>query len=98
MDKGKWANSLPITDVVEINGHSIYILHELEHLGLDPAATKLEMVIFGHTHKPALKEKDSVLYLNPGGAGPRRYTLPPSIAKVLVKEDGLIPEIITINI
>ena len=98
MDKGNWANTLPLTEVVEIHGHFIYILHEIEHLDLDPAAAKFKMVIYGHSHKAELKKKGMVFYLNPGSAGPRRFTLPVTIAKVTVNSGGLIPEIIRINV
>jgi len=98
MDKGKWAEPLPLTDVIEVQDYFIYVLHEIEHLDLDPAAAKFDMVIFGHSHKAELKKKGSVLYLNPGSAGPRRFTLPVTIAKVIVNSDGLIPEIIRLNV
>ena len=97
-DKGKWAETLPLTEGVEVDGHFFYILHEIEHLDLDPVAAKFEMVIFGHSHEPELKEKDSVFYLNPGSAGPHRFSLPVTIAKVIVNAGGLIPEIIMLNV
>lgn len=96
MDQGEWAETLPLTEVVEVHKHFVYILHEIVDLDLDPAAGKFEMVIFGHSHKAELKEKKSVLYLNPGSAGPRRFTLPVTIAKVIVSSDRLIPEIISL--
>jgi hypothetical protein len=97
-DKGKWTEALPLTTGIEIHGHFIYILHDIEHLDLDPAAAKVEMIIFGHSHKPEFKEKDSVFYLNPGSAGPRRYSLPVTMARVIVNAEELIPEIITLNV
>ena len=98
MDKGKWAETLPLTDVIEVHGRFIYVLHEIEHLDLDPVAAKFDMVVFGHSHKAELKKKDSVFYLNPGSGGPRRFALPVTIAKVTVNSDDLIPEIIKINV
>ncbi len=97
MDKGEWAESLNFTELIEINGHLIYVLHEIERLDLDPCASNLSMVIFGHSHRAEMKKKDSVFYLNPGSAGPRRFVLPVTIAKVHVYPDVLIPEIIKIK-
>jgi len=98
MDKGTWADTLPLTEVVEVHGRLIYILHAIEHIDIDPAAAKFEMVVHGHSHRADLKKKGMVFYLNPGSAGPRRFTLPVTIAKVIVNSDGLIPEIIRINV
>ena len=97
-DMGKWAQALPLTDCIEFQGHFIYVLHEIDRLDLDPGAAKFEMVIFGHSHEPELKKKDSVIYLNPGSAGPRRFSLPVSIAKVIVNSGGLVPKIIKLNV
>ena len=88
---------LPLNDLVEIEGHLIYVLHEIEDLDLDPVAAGIEMVVFGHSHKPEIFQKDSVIYLNPGSAGPRRYSFPVTVAKILVNENGLYPEIVNID-
>ena len=98
MDKGKWARTLPLTDLIEVHGRFIYILHEIERLDLDLVAAKLDMVVFGHSHKAELKKIGSVFYLNPGSSGPRRFALPVTIAKVTVNSDNLIPEIIEVKV
>ncbi|MBA3035445.1 MAG: metallophosphoesterase family protein [Desulfobacterium sp.] len=97
-DGGKWTEKLPLTEAVKFCGHSFYILHELNALGLEPAAANFEMVIFGHTHRAEIKQQNSIFYLNPGSAGPRRSNLPVTIAKVVVNSKGLIPEIIKLDI
>jgi len=97
-DIGKWAEKFPLTDLIEVDGYFIYIIHEIEHLDLDPSAAKIDMVVFGHSHVAELKKKSSVLYLNPGSAGPRRFSFPVTIANVRVNSDGLIPEIIRLNV
>jgi putative phosphoesterase len=97
-DRGKWTQKLPLTKAVEVFGHYFFILHELEGFDLDPAAANLEMIIFGHTHRAEVKQHDSVFYLNPGSAGPRRSNLPVSIAKVTVNSKELFPEIIRLDI
>ncbi|SPD73563.1 conserved hypothetical protein [uncultured Desulfobacterium sp.] len=96
-DKGKWTETLPLTKGVELHDHFIYVLHDIEQLDIDPAAAKIEMVVFGHSHKPAVEKKDTVLYLNPGSAGPRRYSLPVTLAKVTLNAAGFVPEIIWLD-
>ena len=88
MDGGKWGVALPVNDVVDIDGALFYVLHDLAFLDLDPAAAGMACVVFGHSHKPALYEKEGVLYLNPGSAGPRRFTLPITLAKITLNGAG----------
>lgn len=70
VDTGPWASTLPLTEVVEINGVSIYMLHDLSQLDLKPQAAGFRVVVYGHSHKPKIEEKNSVLYFNP--AAPAR--------------------------
>jgi hypothetical protein len=88
-DRGDWAAELPRNRVVEVGGVLLYVLHELFCLDLDPAAAGLAAVIFGHSHSPHLERKNGVLYLNPGSAGPRRFTLPVSLALLQIKGKSL---------
>lgn len=97
-DKGKWARKLPQTRVVEAGGAHLYVLHELYALDLDPAAAGLAAVIFGHSHHPHLERRNGVLYLNPGAAGPRRFTLPVSLALLRIAANSLQVELIEFNI
>jgi uncharacterized protein len=78
-DKGPWAKKIAETEVVEIEGVSIYTLHDLKELDLDPKAAGFGVVIAGHSHKPVIETRDDVLYVNPGSAGPRRFSLPVSV-------------------
>ncbi len=75
-DKGGWASRLPATAVFDAGGVSIYLLHDLGELDLDPAAAGFGVVVTGHSHKPGQDQRDGVLYFNPGSAGPRRFSLP----------------------
>src|SRR5690348_17262624 len=75
IDKSGWPATLPTTEVVGVGGLSIYVLHDLNELDLDPAAAGFRAVISGHSHKPSSEERNGVLYLNPGSAGPRRFNL-----------------------
>lgn len=95
-DRGEWAQALPLTEVVEVGGARLYVLHELFCLDLDPRAAGLAAVIFGHSHRPHQESKDGVLYLNPGSAGPRRFTLPVSVALLRVNTPDLKVEFINL--
>jgi putative phosphoesterase len=81
-DTAPWAALLPATEIVETSRATIYLLHNLQELDLDPAAAGFHIVISGHTHQPARSERSGVLYLNPGSAGPRRFDLPITLARL----------------
>ena len=80
IDTEPWAKALPETEVVEAGDATIYVLHDVKALDLDPAAAGFHIVVSGHSHKPARAERDGVLFLNPGSAGPRRFDLPVTVA------------------
>jgi putative phosphoesterase len=80
VDTAEWANALPMTEVVEVGKLHLYMLHDLVALDLDPQAAGFAAVISGHTHQPSADMRGGVLYLNPGSAGPRRFTLPIAVA------------------
>ena len=82
IDKGAWASQLQVTAVVEARSASIYVLHDVEQLDLDPASAHFNMVVSGHSHKPGRTERSGVMYINPGSAGPRRFHLPITVARV----------------
>ncbi len=92
MDFDGWCAELRRTEVVEHGPVRLYLLHDLDHLDLDPAAAGFAAVVTGHTHKPSVERRDHVLYLNPGSAGPRRSNRPASVMRLYVSEDGLTPE------
>ncbi len=97
IDKEPWAKELPQTEVVEIGSHCLYVLHELEHLDLDPGAAQFSAVIFGHSHRPLAEYRKGVLFLNPGSAGPRRFHLPIALARLHIHDTRLVHEIIELN-
>lgn len=78
-DSNDWGRRLPDTEMVELGGAWIYLVHDLGDLDIDPAAAGVRVVMSGHSHKPIAFEEEGVLYVNPGSAGPRRFTLPISI-------------------
>ena len=95
VDKGTWARRVPETEAIEIGGASIYVLHDLAQLDLDPKAAGFDVVISGHSHVPKQETRDAVLYFNPGSAGPRRFKLPVTLGRLTVEADGkLKPEIV----
>jgi hypothetical protein len=89
VDHGAWAKDIPETEMLEVDGVSIYMLHILEKLDLQPKAAGISAVIYGHSHVPKQEMKDGVLYFNPGSAGPKRFQLPVTIGKLTV-HDGKI--------
>lgn len=82
VDTGSWARALPWTAVVELDGVTFYVLHDLQQLDLKPEAAGLDFVISGHTHQAKEAERQGVRYVNPGGAGPKRFRLPATLALV----------------
>ena len=82
VDTERWCESLPRTEVVQLRDISIYVLHNLRELDLNPKAAGFQIVASGHTHKPDAHWDDGVLYLNPGSAGPRRFSLPICLARL----------------
>ena len=94
VDNGPWANGLNRTEYLEINGARICVIHDIGTLDLDPAGAGVNVVIYGHSHKPSIDRKDGILYLNPGSAGPQRFRLPVSMALLCVGPEGIVPELI----
>jgi putative phosphoesterase len=92
-DRGAWTRRIPSTDVIEIAGVSIYVIHNLDELDLKPEAAGFAAVIYGHSHVPKTETKNGVLYFNPGSAGPRRFRLPITLGTIRVRDGTLDPEI-----
>jgi uncharacterized protein len=86
VDTEPWAQALPETEVVETDSVTIYVLHDLHALDLDPFAAGFHIVVSGHSHKPAREERGGVLFINPGSAGPRRFDLPVTVAILRVDQ------------
>ena len=93
-----WATDMPDTDIVEIDGRRLYILHDVNALGIDPVSEGIDVVISGHSHKPRIAEEDGVLYLNPGSAGPRRFTLPVALALLTISSEGIDARIVELDV
>lgn len=82
VDVEEWAKVLPETAVAEVGAVRIYVLHDVNTLDLNPAAAGFHIVVSGHSHKAGKTERDGVLYINPGSAGPRRFRLPVTVARL----------------
>jgi hypothetical protein len=98
VDTAPWARALLPTEAVDIGGVSIFILHDLGQLDLDPKAAGFRVVVYGHSHKPKIEEKNGVLYFNPGSAGPRRFNLPVSVGKLIVDEGKVRAEFVELKV
>ena len=94
VDRDAWARNIPNTNVLEIEGVSIYVLHNLDELDLKPEAAGFAAVIYGHSHVPKQETKSGVLYFNPGSAGPKRFRLPVTVGRLQVRNQQLEAEIL----
>jgi uncharacterized protein len=90
--------TLPPTELVELGNHTIYMLHDLAKLDLDPKSAGISVVISGHSHQPKIEWRKSVLYFNPGSAGPRRFSLPISLGFLDVKNAQITPRLLSLPV
>lgn len=84
-DRGTWAERLPEAEFLQVGDAWLYAIHDLSQLNIDPAAAGAHVVVSGHSHKPLVKQRDGVLYVNPGSSGPRRFKLPIAAAELFVE-------------
>ncbi len=88
-DKGEWAAArLHETEMVQLGGVWLYVIHDLSQIDIDPAGAGVQVVVSGHTHRPLIDQRDGVLFVNPGSAGPRRFRLPIAAAELRIEADG----------
>jgi putative phosphoesterase len=101
IDRAGRCAQLPATDIVELAGKNFYLIHDLNELDLDPVAAGIDVVVSGHSHKPAVDygtgRNKGVLYFNPGSAGPRRFSLPVSIGMFEIDGSHIDPRIVTLG-
>lgn len=88
-DTAAWARDIPETARLDLGALALYVIHDLKQLAIDPLAAGMRVVVSGHSHKPACSERDGVLYVNPGSAGPRRFSLPIGAGELLVEGGAL---------
>lgn len=95
-DREAWAKGIPASARVAFGGVSLYAIHDLKEIDIDPAACGVRVVVSGHSHRPSQAEREGVLYINPGSAGPRRFSLPISAAELLVEGGRVEARIVTL--
>jgi uncharacterized protein len=98
VDRGAWANELPVVNVLEADKTSVYVLHSIDDLDLNAKAAGFQAVVYGHSHVAEQQMKSGVLYFNPGSAGPRRFKLPVSVGRLLVSNGTIRGEILIIQV
>jgi len=97
-DKGSWSLQLPKTEMVPVGDAFVYLIHDIHELDLDPRSAGIRVIVHGHTHQPSIKHHHGVLYLNPGGAGHRRFDYPVSVATLDILHMDIVPRIISLDI
>ena len=98
VDIERWAQELPLTNILEVGGLTLYVLHHVGQLDLNPQRAGFAAVIYGHSHKPDRQVRNGVLYFNPGSAGPRRFTLPVTVGRLHISAAKLEAEIISLDV
>jgi uncharacterized protein len=98
VDRDSWARDIAATEVFQVGGVSIYMLHILGELDLKPEASGFGVVVYGHSHVPKMETKNGVRYFNPGSAGPRRFKLPVTVGKLIVEGAVVRGEIVRLNV
>jgi uncharacterized protein len=97
IDSGAWAQEVPETWEAVVEGVHVYLLHDRKALTFDPAAAGIGVVISGHSHQAQVETRNGVLYLNPGSAGPRRFRLPITLARLILSSTGATAEILSLE-
>ena len=96
-DVGGWASGIREVETFDAGGLSIHVIHDLAQIDIDPVASGVAVVVSGHSHRPSQAIRDGVLYINPGSAGPRRFTLPVSVGGISIRGGVFEPELIDLG-
>ncbi|NVM88395.1 metallophosphoesterase family protein [Variovorax sp. SG517] len=96
-DREAWADRIAETELAKFGDVSVYAIHDLAQLDIDPRAAGVRVVVSGHSHKPKVEEREGVLYVNPGSAGPRRFRLPISVAELIVDGAAVTARIVLLD-
>jgi predicted phosphodiesterase len=97
-DRAAWARDVPETALLEVGDVAVYVVHDVADLRRTPAPREARVVVSGHSHKPGVVERDGVLYVNPGSAGPRRFTLPIACAELRIAGTRVTPRIVELRV
>lgn len=98
IDHGDWADALPETTQLSVGSVTLHVLHDLATLAIDPLVARVDIVIAGHSHRPTIERRGRVLYVNPGSAGPRRFTLPTTVAILTIDARHVDAEIVPLTV
>jgi uncharacterized protein len=97
-DRGDWANAIPEREVTQVGSVSIYMLHDLNEIDVSPLAAGFQVVVSGHSHQPLIEKREGVLFVNPGSAGPRRFRLPVSVARLTIEGSSARGEVVQLTL
>ncbi len=98
IDTGTWAKGLPRTETLQVDQVSLHVIHDLTQLDTLPEAAGFQVVVSGHSHQPSIEQRNGVLFVNPGSAGPRRFNLPVSLALLSVQGTSAHAELVTLQV
>jgi len=93
-DHGSWASAVPVSATMHVGATAIHVLHDIAELAIDPVAQRIDVVVTGHSHHPRIERRDGVLFVNPGSAGPRRFRLPVTLARIVIDDGDVNAELI----
>lgn len=96
IDTDRWCRNIPRTAALDVDGVRVYVIHDIDQLDIDPPAAGVDVVVFGHSHRPGIEQRGRVMYLNPGSAGPRRFNLPVTVAHLTVENGRATARIVEI--
>jgi len=97
-DVAPWAANLRDDEIVAIDGTRIYVVHDVNAIAIDLRAQGIGVVVAGHSHRPLIREHDGITFVNPGSAGPRRFSLPVSVGELVVSASGVRARLVTLDI
>jgi putative phosphoesterase len=98
IDQGAWAQRLPKTETLEIDQVGVYVLHDVNELDVVPEAAGFNVIVSGHSHQPSIQERNGVIFVNPGSAGPRRFNSPLSVARLYVRGKTVEVELVALDV
>lgn len=78
---------VPESKIINIGGNKIYLIHDIGKIETDSEKENIDIIIYGHSHKSNISQKNGILYINPGSVGPRRFKLPTTMAKLIIEEN-----------
>ncbi|SDT03187.1 hypothetical protein SAMN05216421_2739 [Halopseudomonas xinjiangensis] len=96
-DRESWAERVPHSLRLQFEGVVIHAVHDIAELDIDPVAEGVQIVVSGHSHKPLIRERDGVIYVNPGSAGRRRFSLPIALGELIIDGSQVTPRIVELS-